>query len=103
MCTKGVFRWQGLYGFRMNRFEQIEQLSHLKPKFANIREEVLNNQYCPIDKQKWNNLYNISQACKKSSKAYQIRTKQPGKFIDPVTKTIASWVCPIISVILLTL
>ena len=83
----------------MNRFEQIEQLSHLKPKFGNIREEVLNNQYCSIDKQKWNNLYNISKAEKQSTKAYQIRTQQAGKFTDPVTKTTASWVCTKISLI----
>ena len=38
----GKFSFQSAYGFRVG---QSQQLTHLKPKFDNVKQEALNNKY----------------------------------------------------------
>eukprot|EP01084_Bolivina_argentea_P242675 407035_1 len=54
----GVFRWQNLHGFQTG---DNRELSHLQPKFKNIKEEALNNEFKKLSKDNWNQTLRKSQ------------------------------------------
>eukprot|EP01084_Bolivina_argentea_P026866 49953_1 len=73
----GIFRWQSAHGFREGQNQAVE---HLKPIFANFKQEVLQNKFCPLSKANWNLMYRKSKVFYQSFARQNIKTTNPGNF-----------------------
>jgi len=84
----GVFRWQNTHGFAAGT---NRELSHLKARFANIKEEALQNDYHPLSTDNWNQTLRKSDTFHKSFAREKLRSKYAGSFTDQITGQSDTW------------
>ncbi|MEM7362040.1 MAG: hypothetical protein AAF335_03445, partial [Bacteroidota bacterium] len=84
----GIFRWQTTHGFAD---KQHQGLMHLKPKYQDIKEEVLYNVYVPLTKDNWNQTLRKSKIFYDSFARKRIKTTIPGQYIDEITGICTKW------------
>eukprot|EP01083_Nonionella_stella_P114533 338747_1 len=84
----GVFRWQNPHGFETGRNQEI---SHYKPQFKNIKEEVLQNEYYKLSVVSWNCTLRKSKVFFDSWARRKIKTKTESYFDDQITGYKDSW------------
>eukprot|EP01084_Bolivina_argentea_P002738 5070_1 len=84
----GAFRWQNLHGFKT---ESNNEVCHLKPKFKNIKEEALNNEFKKLSKDNWNQTLRKSQIFFNSWARKRISTKYNGQYNDQITEYKEEW------------
>eukprot|EP01084_Bolivina_argentea_P018120 33784_1 len=90
----GVFRWQNPHGFEIGKNQQV---SHYRPKFKNIKQEALMNEYQPLSKDNWNQTLRKSKIFFNSWAKRRISTKYKGYYHDQVTGYKQEWdVCEIV-------
>ena len=86
----GIYQWQSGHGFRNG---QNRNLSNLKPKYKNIKEEVLFNPYQTVSTDNWNQTLRKSKAFYESWARKKIRTRYKGYFDDKITGQHHEWDC----------
>eukprot|EP01084_Bolivina_argentea_P098346 176749_1 len=79
----GVFRWQNPH---MNR-----HISHCKPKWNNIKEEALNNEYQQLSEDNWNQTLRKAQLFHDCWTRNRIYTKYKGYYYDQVYGNKEEW------------
>eukprot|EP01083_Nonionella_stella_P091883 256964_1 len=84
----GVFRWQNPHGFNQR---QSQAFLHHKPVFKNTKQEVLNNKYCKLSIDAWNQTLRKSDIFYKSWAGHQIRTKYRSFFEDNIGGHFEKW------------
>jgi len=84
----GVFRWQNTHGFAAG---SNRELSQLKARFANVKEEALQNDYSPLTKENWNSTLRKSNIFHKSFAKEKLRSKYAGSFNDQITGQSDTW------------
>eukprot|EP01083_Nonionella_stella_P262680 893010_1 len=84
----GVFRWQNPHGFETGRNQAI---SHYKPKFKNIKEEVLRNEYYKLSIVSWNSTLRKSKVFFDGWQRGKIKTKTESYFEDQITGYKDGW------------
>jgi len=85
----GIYRYQKSAGMPM---ELMKALSHLNPKYNNIKEEVLNNPYTPISADNWNQTLRKAKIFYNSFTRRSIRTQSDGFYEDMLLKHREDWV-----------
>ena len=84
----GIFRYQSSHGFRTG---QNRGLNHLKPKFKNIKEEVLNNNFHALSNDNWNQTLRKSKVFYQSWARHKIRTIYEGRYNDQISGKNIKW------------
>eukprot|EP01083_Nonionella_stella_P257524 881385_1 len=84
----GIFRYQSAHGFRCG---QNRGLHHLKPRFKNIKEEVLHNCYYPLSVSTWNQTVRKSKVFFQSWARHKMRTLYDGQYNDQITGVRTIW------------
>merc|ERR1719242_779399 len=84
----GVFYWQRPHGFREGESRMIR---HLKPRWGNIKDEVLNHPGAPLTTDQWNQTLRKSKVFYNSFTRRQIRTRCNGYVEDQVMGHYAEW------------
>ncbi len=64
---------------------------HLKPKYANVKEEILYNPYYDLSKDNWNQTLRKATVFYNSFASKRIQTADNGRYDDKVTNTTAEW------------
>merc|ERR1719242_595219 len=82
----GIFSWQSATGLENNGV-----LSHLKPKYANIKEEALNKSYCKESIENWNSTLRKSTDFNKTWCCKKIRTQHNGYYDDMLLGNHDTW------------
>ena len=59
-------------------------LRHLKPKYRNFKEEVLQNSFYPLSKDTWGQAVSKANKYKNSAAGRKIRTRQDGEYHDQI-------------------
>jgi len=85
----GIYRYQKSAGMPM---ELMKALSHLNPKYQNIKEEVLNNPYTPISADNWNQTLRKAKIFHNSFASKRIRTQSDGFYEDMLLEHREDWV-----------
>ena len=86
--NSGVFRWQSPYGFQVH---QNRSLSHIKPRWKNVKQEALYNPYEPVSADNWNQTLRKSHIFHQSWAAKRIRTTHAGYYEDKITGARIEW------------
>ena len=60
--------------------KQHHGLMHLKPKYANVKEEVLYNSYCQLSKDNWNQTFRKSNVFEKMFAMQRSETSRAGTY-----------------------
>eukprot|EP01084_Bolivina_argentea_P026282 48850_1 len=82
----GIWRWQGTTGFIRNH-----AILHLKPRFENVKLEVLNNSFYKLSMDSWTQTVIKAREFKKTLAAQRIRTQYDGNFNDYVLGHKSCW------------
>eukprot|EP01083_Nonionella_stella_P001119 3241_1 len=84
----GIFRWQSSHGFRTGH---NRGLMHLKPKFANLKEEALDNSFYTISKDLWNNTFLRCRLFYQSFARQRVHTLSAGSYRDEISNMHSVW------------
>eukprot|EP01084_Bolivina_argentea_P145155 254494_1 len=84
----GGFSYQSAHGFRTG---QYKALIHIKPRFGNIKEEVLYNTFENMSSDNWNQTLRKSKVFYTSWARHKIRTLYAGYYRDYISETYISW------------
>ena len=84
----GIFRYQSSHGFRTG---QNRGLNHLKSKWTNIKQEVLNNSFHALSNDNWNQTLRKSKVFYQSWARHKIRTVYAGSYSDMIVGKTETW------------
>lgn len=84
----GSFHFQSYYGYNNN---SSGELSHIKPKYKNIKEEILYNNFKNVLADSWNQTLRKSKIFYQSWASKKIRTTVNGHYIDKIINNKHTW------------